>query len=221
MINTSTETLESATEYLQSLEWRYATKKFDPAREIPEADLQNLLRAIRLSASSYGLQPYKVLVIRDEAIREQLRPACWNQPQITEASHILVFANRADFDEDLIDSYLQAVSDTRKVPMENLSGYGNFMKSKLLDLPAATKAEWTARQAYIAVGNLLSAAAVQRIDTCPMEGFERERVDEILGLKEKGLSAAVIVPVGYRSEADDTRHYTKVRRPEEELFEYV
>ena len=217
-MNTATATPSTATDYLESLEWRYATKKFDPTRSIPEEDLQTLLRAIRLSASSYGLQPYKILVIRDAALRERLRPACWNQPQITEASHVMVIASKADFDGELIDSYLEEVSATRGVPFNNLSGYGDFMKSKLLDLPARSKAEWTARQAYIVLGNLLSAAAVQRIDACPMEGFDQERVDEILGLREQGLTASVIIPIGYRSEADDNQHYKKVRRSEESLF---
>jgi nitroreductase len=219
-MRTETLTTQLSTEYLESLHWRYATKKFDPSRSIPEADLKVLLSAVRLSASSYGLQPYKILVLQDEALREQLRPSCWNQPQITEASHVLVIANRVDFDADLIDSYLEEVSETRGIQMENLSGYGDFMKSKLLDLPVSTKATWTARQAYIALGNLLSAAAVQRIDACPMEGFDQAQVDEILGLGEQGLTTAVIIPVGYRSEADDTQHYKKVRRSEETLFEY-
>ena len=207
-------------DFLESLNWRYATKKFDPSRTISEEDLTDLLSAVRLSASSYGLQPYKILVLQDEALREKLRPSCWNQPQITEASHVLVIASKADFDTELIDSYLEEVSETRNIPLENLSGYGDFMKSKLLGLPAPTKAEWTARQAYIALGNLLSAAAVQRIDACPMEGFVREQVDEILGLRQQGFTTAVIIPIGYRSQADDTQHYKKVRRSEESFFEY-
>ncbi|MDX1332322.1 MAG: NAD(P)H-dependent oxidoreductase [Robiginitalea sp.] len=219
-MRTETLTTALAKEYIESLNWRYATKKFDPSRTIPEADLRKLLEAVRLSASSYGLQPYKILVVEDKDLREQLRPSCWNQPQITEASHVLVIASRADFDAELIDSYLEEVSQTRGMPVKDLSGYGDFMKSKLLDLPATTKAEWTARQAYIALGNLLSAAAVQRIDACPMEGFEKAQVDEILGLGEQGLTTAVIIPIGYRAEADDTQHYKKVRRSEESLFEY-
>ena len=219
-MNTETLTPPLTKEYLESLHWRYATKKFDPSRSIPEEELKELLSAVRLSASSYGLQPYKILVIRDEALREQLRPSCWNQSQITDASHVLVIASMADFDAALIESYLEQVAETREVPLENLSGYGDFMKSKLLDLPTTTKAEWTARQAYIALGNLLSAAAVQRIDACPMEGFDKDQVDEILGLREQGLTTAVIIPIGYRSKADDTQHYKKVRRSEESLFEY-
>ena len=219
-MTTALQTPPIAKEYLESLQWRYATKKFDPTRSIPEEDLTDLLGAVRLSASSYGLQPYKILVIKDKGLRERLRPSCWNQPQITEASHVLVIANKVDFKADLIDSYLEEVSETRGVPLENLSGYGDFMKSKLLSLPTATKAEWTARQAYIALGNLLSAAAALRIDACPMEGFDRGQVDEVLDLGQQGLTTAVIIPIGYRSAADDTQHYKKVRRSEESLFEY-
>ncbi len=180
-----------------------------------------LLQAVRLSASSYGLQPYKVLVLKDQELRERLQPACWNQSQITDASHVIVIASKTNVDENLIDSYLREVSSTRNVPLEELEGYGSFMKSKLLDLPAGTQKDWTTRQAYIAVGNLLSAAAAMRIDTCPMEGFQQSEVDDILGLPEKGLTTAVIIPVGYRSEADQTQHYKKVRRSEGELFEYL
>ena len=211
----------TSTRYLEDLNWRYATKKFDPDRTLSEEELDLLLQAVRLSASSYGLQPYKVLILKDRELREQLQPACWNQSQITEASHLIVLANRTDVDEELIDSYLREVSATRSVPFKELEGYGSFMKSKLLDLPSDTKQSWTARQAYIAAGNLLSAAAAMRIDTCPMEGFDEKLVDEILELTEKGLSAALVIPVGYRSAADQTQHYKKVRRAEAELFEYL
>ena len=208
-------------EYLEVLNWRYATKKFDPAGIVPDEELSDLLDAVRLSPSSYGLQPYKVLVIRDEEIRERLRPACWDQSQITDASHVLVLASKTDFSEDLIDSYVDEVSATRGVSRENLNGYADFMKSKLLHLPSETKAEWTARQAYIALGNLLSAAAVLKIDACPMEGFDPQQVDEILDLKKEGLTASVIVPIGYRSDKDPSRLNKKVRRPESELFVHI
>ena len=214
-------TVKNTTSYLEDLNWRYATKKFDANRSVSEEDLGQLLQAVRLSASSYGLQPYKVLVLKDRELRERLQPACWNQSQITEASHLIVIASRTNVDEELIDSYLREVSTTRNIPSKDLEGYGSFMKSKLLELPKATQQSWTSRQAYIAVGNLLSAAAAMRIDTCPMEGFDQSQADEILGLPEKGLTTAVIIPVGYRSEADQTQHYTKVRRPEAELFEYL
>lgn len=218
MISTTEKT---TTDYLETLQWRYATKKFDPAKSISEEDLATLQQAIRLSASSYGLQPYTVFIISNAELREKLRPACWNQPQITDASHVFVFAAKKDFDQNLIDSYLDLVSETRNLPLDALSGYGDFMKSKLLELPQASKASWSSHQVYLAAGNLLSAAAALQIDTCPMEGFEKEAVDALLNLDEKDLTTALIVPVGYRSESDETQFYKKVRRTPEELFTHI
>ena len=206
------------TSYLDALQWRYATKKFDASKRISETDLATLKEAIRLSASSYGLQPYSVLVISNTELKEKLRSACWNQPQITDASHVFVFAGKKDFDHSLIDSYLELVSTARNLPIDSLVGYGNFMKSKLLNLPQETKTSWASHQAYLAAGNLLSAAAALQIDTCPMEGFERDAVDAVLNLDDKGLTTALIVPAGYRSESDQTQYYKKVRRTPEELF---
>ena len=134
--------------------WRYATKKFDATKKVSEQDLETLLEATRLSASSYGLQPYHVFVISDQEVREQLKPASWGQSQITDASHLIVFANTKDFGEELVDDYLANVSETRNIPSEGLKGYSDFMKSKLMDLPEELKNQWTAKQAYIAFGNL-------------------------------------------------------------------
>jgi nitroreductase len=205
-------------EYLEALNWRYATKKFDADRTLSEDQVEQLLEAVRLSASSYGLQPYKVLLVRDPEVRARLQPACWNQPQVTQASHLLVLASPTDFGGELIDTYLDEVAGSRGIPREGLSGYGDFMKSKLLGLSAREKSEWAARQAYIALGNLLAAAAFLQIDTCPMEGFVPQQVDEILGLPEKGLTATLIIPVGYRSGEDATQHARKVRRPAAEMI---
>lgn len=206
---------------LEHRTWRYATKKFDPSKKVSENDLQTLLEATRLSASSYGLQPYHVFVIQDQDLKEQLKPVSWGQSQITDASHIIVFANATDFGEELVDDYLANVSETRGIPTDNLKGYSDFMKSKLMDLPKDMKSNWTARQAYIAFGNLMQAAAELKIDTCPMEGFETEKYNEILGLNDKNLNAAVVLAVGYRSEKDETQHLTKVRKSKEELFTHI
>lgn len=203
---------------LETRKWRYATKKFDASKKVSEEDLQILLEATQLSASSYGLQPYHIYVISNQEIKQKLRPASWNQSQIEDASHIIVFANTTDFGPELVDSYLDNVSKTRKIPSEGLKGYGDFMKSKLLDLPNETKAEWTSKQAYLAFGNLMQAAAELKIDTCPMEGFEADKYNEILGLTNKNQNATVVLAVGYRSKADETQHYSKVRKSKEELF---
>lgn len=206
---------------LENRTWRYATKKFDSTKKVSDSDLEVLLEATRLSASSYGLQPYHVFVITDQKIREQLRPVSWGQSQITDASHLIVFANITDFGEELMDDYVNNVSTTRNIPLEGLKGYSDFMKSKLLDLPAGTKSVWTARQAYIAFSNMMQAASELKIDTCPMEGFESEAYNEILGLSEKNLNASVVLAVGYRSDEDETQHYAKVRKSKEELFTVI
>jgi len=206
---------------IENRTWRYATKKFDANKRVSEEDLQTLLEATRLSASSYGLQPYHVIVVSDQKVKEQLKPASWGQSQITDASHIIVFASATDFGEELVDDFLENVSNTRNIPMEGLKGYSDFMKSKLMDLPADTKGTWTAKQAYIAFGNLMQAAAELKIDTCPMEGFESDKYNEILGLNGKNLNAVVVLAVGYRSDEDETQHLPKVRKSKEELFTHI
>ncbi|PWL37429.1 NAD(P)H-dependent oxidoreductase [Flagellimonas aquimarina] len=206
---------------LENRTWRYATKKFDSTKKVSDSDLEILLEATRLSASSYGLQPYHVFVIESQEIKEQLKPVSWGQSQLTDASHIIVFANITDFGEELMDDYLNNVSTTRNIPSEGLKGYSDFMKSKLLDLPEDTKGVWTARQAYIAFSNMMQAASELKIDTCPMEGFESEAYNEILGLSEKNLNASVVLAVGYRSDEDETQHYAKVRKSKEELFTII
>ncbi|GGW22819.1 NAD(P)H-dependent oxidoreductase [Arenibacter certesii] len=207
--------------YLDNLNWRYATKKFDTTKKVSPEKLESLLDAISLSASSYGLQPYEIFVIEDKAVREKLKPAAWGQAQITDSSHVIVLAHQSTFGEELVDNYLEKVSATRNIPLKDLGGYADFMKSKLVTLPESEKASWTARQAYLALGNLLSAAADLKIDSCPMEGFDAPDVNEILGLTEKGLNAAVLVAIGHRSEEDTTQHNKKVRKPKKELITHI
>ncbi|WP_224483517.1 NAD(P)H-dependent oxidoreductase [Robertkochia aurantiaca] len=204
--------------FIEDLKWRYATKKFDASRKISAENLNILKEAVRLSASSYGLQPYNVLIIEDAELKEKLRPAAWDQSQVTDASHVFIFANNTDFGAEEIDAYINNVVNTRNLKAEDLKGYADFMKSKITPLPQETRSNWTARQAYIALGNLLSAAASLKIDACPMEGFEPAQFNEILGLNEKNLNAVAMVTVGYRSEEDDTQHYAKVRKSQDELF---
>ncbi|MFC4096255.1 NAD(P)H-dependent oxidoreductase [Euzebyella saccharophila] len=207
--------------YIENLNWRYATKKFDKDKSISEEDLVALLEATSLSASSYGLQPYKILVLKDAEIREKLQPFAWNQSQITEASHLIVIANQTSFGEELVDDYLQNVSETRDIPLKNLESYAEMMKANLIPLTDEQKAHWTAKQAYIALGNLLSAAADLKIDTCPMEGFDATKFNEILGLNELNLNAVVLAAVGYRSEEDQTQHFKKVRKSNEDLITHI
>ena len=203
---------------LKSLNWRYATKKFDATAKISEENIEILKEAIRLSASSFGLQPYEVLIIEDKEIRNKLRPASWDQSQITDASHLFVFSAKTDVSNDDIDGYIKNASQTRNIAIENLEGYGDFMKSKIVSLDTNTKTVWSTKQTYIALGNLLAACGQLQIDSCPMEGFDPVMYDEILNLKEKGLTSAVVVAVGYRAEEDQTQHLVKVRKSTQELF---
>ncbi|WKN31222.1 NAD(P)H-dependent oxidoreductase [Porifericola rhodea] len=208
-------------ELIENLKWRYATKKFDPNKKISSADIEIIKEAVQLSVSSYGLQLYKVLFVEDKALREQLKPASWGQGQITDASHLVVFCNYTNIQDEQIDDFVKLVADTRQQKVEDLQGYGDFVKSKLAEKSDAEKANWTARQTYLALGNLLTACAELKIDACPMEGFESETYNEILGLKERGLNAAVVATIGYRAEDDSSQQAAKVRRPVEELFEVI
>lgn len=215
--------LEVKTEntYIEDLNWRYATKKFDKNKEIAQEDLNIILESLQLSASSYGLQPYEIFVIKDEKLREKLKDVAWNQTQITEASHLLVFANLTHVNEAYIDTYLDNIAKTRDMSREDLKGMEDMMKSTVLKLPAKDQNDWAAKQAYIALGNLLSTTATLKIDSCPMEGFDAAEFDKILGLKEKNLTTAVIAPIGYRSEEDQYQHLTKVRKSKSDLINII
>ncbi|MVO10670.1 NAD(P)H-dependent oxidoreductase [Flavobacterium sp. TP390] len=204
--------------FIENQKWRYATKKFDATKKIATKDLETLKEAIQLSTSSYGLQPYKVLIIENPELRAKLQPASWGQTQIVDASHLLVFANSVDVTENEIDNYMANMANTRGLQIEDLKPYSDFMKSKLVNLPKEAKAIWTSKQTYLALGNLLNAAAELKIDVTPMEGFEPEKYNEILGLNTLGLNASLVATLGYRHEEDATQHYAKVRKPNEELF---
>ncbi len=207
--------------YTEDLNWRYAVKKFDATKKVSQENMSKLLEATQLSASSYGLQPYQIFIITDKETREKLLPATWGQKQVVDASHLVIFANKTTFGEELVDDYLDNVATTRGLALEDLKSYGDFMKSKLTSLTNDEKSSWTVKQVYLAFGNFLSAAAALKIDTCPMEGFENEQYNDILGLTDKGLNAAVIAAVGYRSSEDKTQNYPKVRRSKSELFTHI
>ena len=205
-------------DFITDANWRYATKKFDTSKKVSAEDLATLKEAIRLSASSYGLQPYKVLLVENPALRAQLQPVAWGQSQIVDASNLIVFANITNVGDKEIDAYFKDMTTTRGIPMEAVQGYSDFMKSKIASLSLEAKNNWTAKQTYLALGNLLNAAAELKIDVTPIEGFEPEKFNEILGLNQLGLNASLVATVGYRHAEDDTQHYAKVRKSNEELF---
>jgi len=204
--------------FLDNQNWRYATKKFDASKKISSEDLNTLKEAIRLSSSSYGLQLYKVIIVENPELRAQLQPAAWGQSQITEASHLIVFANQTTVGNEDIEGYLKNAEQTRSLPEGTMNGYGDFMKGALINLPDDVKKVWTAKQTYLALANLLNAAAELKIDTTPMEGFDPVQFNAILGLDKLNLNAAVVAAVGYRHEEDETQHYAKVRKSTEDLF---
>ncbi|MCF6350454.1 MAG: NAD(P)H-dependent oxidoreductase [Flavobacteriaceae bacterium] len=206
---------------IEDLNWRYATKQFDASKKVSQADLEQLKESIRLSASSYGLQLYKVLIIEDKDIKEQLKPASYGQGQITDASHLFVFCNYATVSDNHTDQYLQLKAKMQDLKIEDLQGYGDFIKGSLSYKSEDEMNNWTAKQTYIALGNLLIATAELKIDSCPMEGFEPEKYNKILGLDAKGLNASVVVAVGYRSVEDQTQFDVKVRKSKAELFETI
>jgi nitroreductase len=206
---------------LNKLEWRYAVKKFDPAKKLSAAQLEKLMAATRLSASSYGLQPYKLLVVENPAVREQLKLASNNQSQITDASQLIVFARYTDLNEIHVDDYMNNIAETRNIAPEQLAGFSGIMKGTVNRLGAEGTAVWSSKQAYLALGTLLTAAAVENVDACPMEGFDVAKYDEILGLKDRGLTTVVIAGLGFRAADDAMQHAKKVRKPIAELVETI
>ncbi len=206
---------------LAQLNWRYATKKFDPARKISAADWAALEQALILTPTSYGLQPYKFLVLTDLDLRAQLVPVSWGQTQPVDCSHYVVFAARAQNTEADVDHYLARMAEVRGTTAQALDGFKKILIGDVVHgVRGQTALEWATRQAYIALGNFMTAAALVGVDTCPMEGFERPRYDEILDLPAQGFRAVVACAAGYRSAEDKYAALPKVRFPAGELIEH-
>ncbi|HXP91773.1 MAG TPA: NAD(P)H-dependent oxidoreductase [Fibrobacteria bacterium] len=209
----------SESELLKALSWRYATKKFDPSKRIPEATWETLRKAASLTASSFGLEPYRVVEIRDPKVRATLQQAAYNQTQVVEASHFIVLAIEKGFGEAQIEGFLRRSVRDRQVTLESLAGYKGYMEGALVKGPrAATIDAWSTHQVYILLGNLLTSAALAGVDACPMEGIDTAKFDEILGLKEKGLTSVAAAAFGYRSSEDKYAQLPKVRKTLDELF---
>ncbi len=206
---------------IDNLQKRAAIKKFDPTKKITEEQLDQLQSAIQLAPSSLGLQSFKVIVVQDPETRGKLRAAGYNQAQITDASALFVFASLTTLDEAFGKKFIDLVADVRNVDRGSLAGFEQMVLGALSGRTDDQKLAWSHRQTYIALGVLVSAAAELGIDAAPMEGFDAARFDEILGLKEKGLTTSVIAAVGYRAEDDVYSKMVKVRRPKSELFIHV
>lgn len=204
---------------LDNLKWRYATKKFNDSKKVDEEELDILKEAIRLSPSSYGLQLFKVIDVKDELTRKTLQPAAWGQTQIVDASNLFVFAAKSKYDPSDVDNYVNLKAEANGMDPSEMSGYADFVKGKLSAMSNEDYQNWTKRQVYIALGNLMTAGAELEIDICPMEGFEPEKFDAILKLD--GYSSTVIATIGYRSEEDATSQNPKIRKDVGDLFEAV
>jgi nitroreductase/dihydropteridine reductase len=204
--------------FLDKLNWRYAAKKMDPSKPVSEENVAKIVDAIRMAPTSSGLQPFHLFVIRNADVREKLKPAAFGQEQLTDGSHLLVFAAYDGYDEARIDAVVDHHADERPGTREMLEGYYSNLKSMYLPRENQVNFEHAARQAYIALGFALAAAAELGVDSTPMEGFDAAQFDEILGLKDKGLKSVVILPLGTRDEAGDwLAPMKKVRRPLSEL----
>ena len=201
------------------LNWRYATKQFDSQRKIDSADWAALEESLLLTPSSFGLQPWKFVVVTEPALRQKLVPASWGQTQIADASHLVVFAIKKNLTEQDVDDYLDRIAEVRGVSRESLNSFRDMLIGGIIKgMDDATRKAWAARQVYIALGNFLNSAALLGIDACPMEGIQADKYDEILGLDKQGLSAVVVAAAGYRAAEDKYAALKKVRFPKEEVF---
>jgi nitroreductase len=206
---------------LQQLRWRYAVKKFDPSRKIPEEDWSTLEQALVLTPSSYGLQPWRFVVITDQATKDKLVPISWGQRQVADASHVVVFAALRQLAEADVDRLMKRTADVRGVSVESLAGFKKMLMGLLVPPPAGFDIQnWAALQAYIALGNFLTAAAMLGIDTCPMEGIQPEKYDELLGLPKDGYRTVVVGVAGYRAADDKYASLAKVRFPVSEVVRH-
>lgn len=217
--------VQSATtpdELLRALHWRYAVKKFDPSKKVPADIWKSLEKSLLLTPSSFGIQPWRFYVITDQALKDKLVPATWRQKQVAEASHVVVFAIRKNLDATDVGRFLERTAEVRNIPLASLDGFKKVLLGFIAKSPAEFDIdEWAARQVYIALGNFMTSAALLGIDTCPMEGFEPTKYDEILNLPKDGYSACVVGVAGYRSADDKYASTPKVRYKMEEVVKTI
>jgi nitroreductase / dihydropteridine reductase len=204
--------------FLESLHWRYATKRMT-GEKIPQEKVNIILEAVRLAPTSSGIQPFSILVITDKKLLEKIQPLAYNQPQITEASHLLVFAVWDNVTPEKIDYVYDQVIRERNLPADALTTYVDRLKEQFAAMTQEERFQWAARQTYITIGIAAAAAAVEKIDATPMEGYSISELDKLLGLREKGLRSTTLMALGYRDTANDwLANLKKVRRPKEELI---
>ncbi len=204
---------------LNQLNWRYATKRFNPDQKISDKDWHVLTESLRLAPSSYGLQPWQFVVVQNTEIRKTLRPLSWNQSQIEDCSHLVVITTLKDMSTSHIDKFIHRTADVRQSPVEKLAGYRDMMVGNLVNGPKKDRIQdWGQRQAYIAMGMLLYSAAMLNIDTCAIEGLDPKAYDKVLDLEDSDYATVAVVALGYRHEEDHYQHLKKVRFDHDEVI---
>jgi nitroreductase len=197
---------------IDSLKWRYAVKKFDTNKELSEIQIETLKEAFNLTATSYGLQPLKLVIIKNKKIQEKLVPFSWNQQQILQASHLLIICIRDNYTTKEVENYFNLVQKIRNTPDAVINPFKKFLTAEIAKKTQEELYVSNKNQAYIALGNLLTVCASQEIDSCPMEGFTPDKYDEILDLKKDNLKSVLVLPVGFRASDDYMKDLTKVRK---------
>lgn len=207
--------------YLEALQTRYSVKKFDKQKIVPAENLKNILQAAQLSASSLGLQPYEILVVENENIKQKLIPAFYNPSQISTCSHLIVLVSKKNMDENYVGKYFQHISNVRDIALENLDPFKSTINHHIENLSSEEMNNWAEKQCYIVLGNLMFAAALENVDTCPMEGFKKEEIEKLLNLNTEIESVSVTLALGYRAEDDVFQNFKKVRKPDDKLFKFL
>ena len=203
---------------IENLQWRYAVKKFDENKSLTETQINTLKEAFNLTATSYGLQPVKMVVINNKDIQKELVTHSWNQAQVAQASHLLVLCIPKNYTQKEVDNYFELVKEIRNTPDEILNPFKEMLTGSIASKTQEELSNWNKNQAYIALGNLMTVAANERIDSCPMEGFVPEKYDEILGLDKHNLTSVLVLPVGFRADDCFMKDLKKVRRKTEEVI---
>lgn len=203
---------------IKSLQWRYAVKKFDETKHLSKEQLATLKEAFNLTATSYGLQTLKMVVIQNKELQQKLVEHSWNQQQIAQASGVLVLCIPKEFNEEFVNDYFNLVKEIRNTPDEILNPFRKFLNASVYKKSQEELFQWNKNQAYIALGNLLTVCAIEKIDSCPMEGFIPEKYDEILKLNEHNLTSVLVLPVGFRAEDDYMKDLKKVRKQTKDII---
>lgn len=205
---------------IENLQWRYATKKFDPSKKLVQDQVETLVQTFNLTATSYGLQPCRLVVVQNQEVKDAMVEKAYGQRQVSDCSAVLVLCTR-HVDVDYVNEYFNLVQQIRNTPDEVLKPFKDMLTTSFSSKQVEEVEQWAKNQAYIALGNLMTVCAQERIDSCPMEGFIPAQIDELLDLEKQGLKSVLLLPVGYRAQDDMFADFKKVRRPQQEMVRYV